>query len=600
MDLQAVNNTYLLLKRFRFPTGNTTKDAIAVTSPNGLTLVSLYTLMIQVTISQVWAASVLIGVAFFMRKTHTYNRGAATAGIYNASASQTSVLMLLARYLKPMKHEIWYLILWAVIAVVALAGISAASILIPRLLVIGHAAPVDASTVYFPGGILNNSELENTTTLARAFALTVPYYLRSAGQVGVTARNSVVVEQERNSNPNFVRVNYRYNVTAAEFGLQHAPGLVFYVEGSCYTEYGWLANPTDQTGGDIKDTYNQWGDPSKQVNVSGRYDGGPPFPFFKANYGISNPGIGNVSYSIVVSSLNRPSYTESTDPWYLTEPFNDSKHKFSNKVKAGRPALSCWETNKFHYHGKSVDMYQLNLIGLSGFASPDGKQTPFLTDILQSPFALPLMVNLGTGLGRSALRSASSSALGVAFNAGTSSIFEDLEYLVMASYIATKNLYVESTRFPSRGRDEIPDIARSLTSAATVDNSGPPRSGTGDFVITDPGITTLSVRALIAMPVAMVAAVGAVLLLGLLPSPWRVSNALNATVLYSHLHEREEKETGEDAEWDREGVVAFSPRKGEARLEPVYKERSDGKKAGYYWLPKQGKTERPGPPLVRE
>jgi hypothetical protein len=117
-----------------------------------------------------------------------------------------------------------------------------------------------------------------------------------------------------------------------------------------------------------------------------------------------------------------------------------------------------------------------------------------------------------------------------------------------------------------------------------VDNSGPPRPGTGDFVITDPGIATLSVRALIAIPVAMVAAVGTVLLLGLLPSPWRVSNALNATVLYSHLHEREEKEVGEDAEWDREGAVAFSLRNGEAQLEPVYRERSGEKKVGYYWF----------------
>jgi hypothetical protein len=314
MEAQAaVNNTFLFLLRFRFPTGNTTKDAIAVTSSSGLTLVSLYTLMIKITISQVWGAFVLLGVAFFMRKDHTHNRAAATAGIYNASHSQTSVVRLLISYLKPMKGEVWYPILWAVLALLAVAGISSGSLLIPRLLVIGHAAPVNASTVYFPGTLLNDTSVDGTT-IVRAFALKVPYFLRSAGQVAVTPQNSVVVEQESNTVLGFVRVNYRYNVTAAEFGLQHAPGLIFYVEGSCYTEYGWWTGTMDQTR--IQDTYNRWNDPlnDNQVNVSGIFDGGPPFPYFKSNLDITNPGVGNVSYSIVVSSLNRPSYTASADP----------------------------------------------------------------------------------------------------------------------------------------------------------------------------------------------------------------------------------------------------------------------------------------------
>jgi hypothetical protein len=417
-----------------------------------------------------------------------------------------------------------------------------------------------------------------------------------------------VVEQESSTEPGFVRINYRYNITAAEFGLQHAPGLIFYAEGSCYTEYGWLAGPTDTTGGDITDTYNRWNDSSdgNQIQVSGITDGGPPFAIFRGNSDIQNPGIGNTSYSIVVSSLNRPSYTASTDPWYLTTPSNGT---FGNLVKSGRPALSCWETNIFTYEGKSVDQFALNTLNLAPFASPDKVQPPFLTDIFNSLIDYPIIFHLGTGLGRSALRSASSSALGIAFNAGTSSIFQDLEFLVIASYIATRNMFLETTRFPLSGREEIPDVARSLISAPSIDNTGPPRSGTGDFVITDPGIATLSVQALIAIPLAMAAAVGAVLLLGLLPSPWRVSHALNATVLYSHLHEREEKEVGVDADWNREGTVAFSPRHGEAQITPVYWEPSGkmketgkgkGNKAGFYWLSNKGTKERPAPAPVRE
>lgn len=591
MDFQViVNNTYIILKRFRFPEGDTTRDAIAVTKPNGLILVSLYTLIVQATITQVWAAVVLLLAAFFMgKRQHSYNRAAATAGIYNASGSQTGVLTLLFSYLRPMKNEIWYPLLWAFLAVLALAGISAASILIPQLLVIGTAAPVNPSAVYFPTQLLNNTAIDLTTT-ARVASLIVPYYLRSAGQVEVTPRNNIFVEQERDNNPRFVRINYRYNITAADFALQNAAGLILYVEGSCYTEYGWLAGPTIPDV--IVDTYNLWDNPSNRVQVSGTTDGGPPFPNFNVNY-TTNPGIGNISYAIVPSSLNRYSYTESTDPWYATREVdsNDTNaNLFDFIVQSRRPALSCWESSSFNYNNKSVDMYDLHTLGISSFASPDGKQAPFLANVLQYLMGPTFIFNLGTGLGRSGLSSSSSSSLGIAFNAETASIFQDMEYLIMASYIGTRNMFVETTRFPRAGRSGIPDLARSPTNATEIDNSGAPRAGTGDFVVSNEGIMTLSVRSLIAIPLAMIAAVGAVLLLGLLPSPWRVSHALNATILYSYLHERqEEKENGEKADWNREGSVAFSPRNGVAQILPVYREKSvakseTGKRPGLHWL----------------
>ena len=578
----AIKDTYILLQRFQFPTGNTTKDAIAVSRSDGLILVSLYTLMIQVTISQVWAAFILLSVAFFMRKEHSHNRGAATTGIFNASASPVSVIKLLISYLKPMKSEVWYPIMWVIFALVAVAGISASSLLIPKLLDIGNAAPVNPAAVYFPGTLLNNSQLDNTTQ-ARGFALRVPYFLRSAGQVAVTPQNSIVVEAGSGTDRTNVLVNYRYNITAAEFGLQSAAGLVFNVEGSCHTEYGWLIAPKNESSGSTRDTYIRWrngsNDSSNIISVSGA-DNGPPFPWLKTRPYVDHSG--NYSYSVVVSARDRYSYTPSTDPWYSTSDASSISDTYNFIISPGRPALSCWETNLFTYNDKTVDVYQLNTIDLPPFASPDGKNSPFLTDILKAIIRQPTIVSLGTGLGRSALRSASSSALGTAFDARTSSIVQDLEYLIMASYIATKNVFVESTRFPIRGREDIPDIARSLTSDLTIDNSGPSRPGTGDFVITDPGITTLSVRALIAIPVAMAAAIATVLLLGLLPSPWRLSHALNATVLYSHLHEREEAH-GEKVGWNREGTVAYSLKEEKARIRPVYKKGRKGKGGGFFW-----------------
>lgn len=584
MDIQPVPNTYILLKRFQFPTGNTTRDAIAVSTSSGLILNSLYTLMVKVAIGQIWAVVVFLGTAYFIQKTHTYNRAAATAGVYNASASQTSVIKLLISYLKPMKKEIWYPIMWAVLAALAIAGTAAASTLIPRLLVLGHAAPVNPSTVYYPGTILNNEALTDNTTLARAFALTVPMFLRAAGQVEVTPQNSIMVEQENSTDPNFVRINYSYNITAAEFGLQYAPNLIFYATGSCYTEKSWLVSSTE-TDGTTTDTYARWNNnATKYLVESSGSNGGPPFAYFMGlqDSGSTDTNAANVSYSIVVSSVDRPSYTASTDPWYLTVPSNTTdEYHFNFTVKAGRPALSCWETNVFTYKNKSADESNLNPLNISSFTASDINTPPFLVDIIQYMMSYPVIVQVGATLGRSNLKSATSSALGHAFNAGTSSILQDLRFLIMASYIATKNMYVETTRFPLNGRDGIPDVARSNLSALTADNSGPPRPGTGDFVITDPGVTTLSVQVLISIPVAMAAAVGAVFLLKYLPGPWQVSHALNATVLYSHLSHQEDLADGVDADWNRESAVATFQKHELASVKPVYHDSK--KKKGFRW-----------------
>jgi hypothetical protein len=614
MDLQGINNSYVLLQRFRFPVDNTTRDAIAVTAANGLHLVSLYTLIVKVALSQVWAAIVFLGVAIFIQKEHTYNRAAATVGLYNASSSQFGVIkLLIMTYLIPMKREIWYPILWVVLAGLTMAGSMAASILIPKFLVIGNAAPVNSSAVYFPGSVADGHEISNLTT-AKAFALTVPYFVRSAGQVELTPQNSIVVELENSTDPDFVRINYSYNITAADFGLQHAPGLILYVNGSCYTEYGWLAGPTIQNGDSFTDIYNLWnGSANIYTFNASTISGGPPFAFFKGTYDLNNSDYTNTSYAIVASSINRPSYTASTDPWYKTNPLPLNNSNYPYFVESGRPPLSCWETDRFIYNGISsfngmpISEWNLTDFNLSAFASLDsGTTTPFLADIIQSVMPYSMMVALGTGLGRSSLKSSTTSAVGYAFNAQTSSILQDLEYLIMASYIATKNIFVETTRFPQAGRDNtIPDVSRTPSSSPTWNNAAPPRPGTGDFVITDPGVATLSVQVLIAIPVAMAAAIGAVALLGLLPTPWKVSQALNATILYSHLHEHEERLFDEDAKWNREGTFAFTTKHGRALIGPRYevpkdkqkeeeevKEKEKGKKkgkgkwrkAGFYWL----------------
>jgi len=438
------------------------------------------------------------------------------------------------------------------------AGVaSSTSTLLPRLLQIGNAAPVNPSAVYVPNPAPNGTTL-NTTMIGRVFALGVPGALRAAGQVGIEP--NVMVEQETDASFGFVRVNYHYNITAAEFGLQNIPGLIFYVNESCYTEYGWFRG-TINDNASTTDVYHLWNDPNYLKQSSTR-DDGPPFPLFKSNR-TSGPILGNNSYAIVISSLDRFSYTPGTDPWYLTIPYNTSDSPYPFIVDTGRPALSWWETNIFHYQGKISDVWNINELH-PAFGS--SHSTPsFLADILQLSLNEPMITLIGTRLGRSALASSSSSALGVAFDANTSSIYRDLEYLAVASYIRTRDIFAETTRFSEQGREGIPDLAR--------DNDDKPRAETGDFVITSPNIATLSIRALIIVPAVTGGMVLVAFLFKRVLRSSDLSRALGATMLYSYLHELAGREGRESENWNREGDVAFSSQKAPARIMPVLHEK---------------------------
>ncbi|OCK89898.1 uncharacterized protein K441DRAFT_667014 [Cenococcum geophilum 1.58] len=172
---------------------------------------------------------------------------------------------------------------------------------------------------------------------------------------------------------------------------------------------------------------------------------------------------------------------------------------------------------------------------------------------------------IGTCLGRSALASSSSSALGVAFDANTSSIYRDLEYLAVASYVRTRDIFAETTRFGEQGREGIPDLAR--------DNDDKPRAETGDFVITSPNIATLSIRALIIVPAVTGGLVLVAFLFKRVLRSSDLSRALGATMLYSYLHELAGREGRESENWNREGDVAFSSQKVPARIMPVLHEK---------------------------
>ena len=137
------------------------------------------------------------------------------------------------------------------------------------------------------------------------------------------------------------------------------------------------------------------------------------------------------------------------------------------------------------------------------------------------------------------------SSLGEVFDAGGSSVFEDLQRLVFASYIATVNILTDSTLIPP-DRGDVSNIA--------IGPDGQPVPGVDAFVVYSSKIATLSVRALIIVPTITLAMFLVVFGLTNLPSPWYKVHALQATVLYSYQPQHANLA---GAIWKREGDTPY-------------------------------------------
>lgn len=403
-------------------------------------------------------------------------------------------------------------------------------------IIIGHAAPVSPTAIYIPKYLPNQTLEERTET----FALEVPAALRAAGSVqpidssigSLVSVDELETSEILENGERLARIGYRYSVSGLDFGLQRYPDLFFHVEGSCVTEYDWVT--FDKLGTNV---YHLWNNSTTVINVSSIYDGRIPLVFFQTPYVLddSKSTSTNTSFAAVISSYGKLSFSSSTDPWYLTEKSSDPGIPY--QVKRGRPALSCWQNDIWSYRGYNSSY---DLVGeLPGL---------HLSEVLLSIFSRflsgPKIVNLATKLGATALQSGST-ALGRILDAGSASIHSDLERLVLASYIATKNVLTDATLIPT---GTIPNLVE--------DSNGNIFPGVADFVVRSSSVSTLSIRALIIFPMLSVALLLIVFLVKNLQSPWYKVHALQATVLYSCLDEMT-MAAHQKKLWQRDSNVVF-------------------------------------------
>ncbi|MCJ1349353.1 hypothetical protein MMC31_007589 [Peltigera leucophlebia] len=557
--MEAERSTYLLWTRFSMPTKTGSRDAVSIPFEDSKKLLSAYTLMVEMIVLQVWTLIILAAISASMRKTHSPNIGVASAAIWNSQGSASTVLKLMAKYIFRMKHrrDRLYILLWGFTAMAFIAVGYVLSIWFPRFLLLGNGAPVNPKSIFVP----ENQGDSGFLTSFEVYSLGVPASLRAAGSVNVTTHQRVTVSDPLTSsgaNGTIKQVGYAYNITATDFGLQHAAGLILNVQGSCTTEYRWLTHSGLDDSNMWIDTYSLYGLESNSIALS-LYDGRPPIGYFQLGPQETET---NTSFSIAISSAGRNSFSEGHDPVYAT---NSSSKELSDvgigyTVMTRRPILSCWQNDIWSYKG-----HQSSISGLSslpGLKMPDGLVKYFFQRFL----GLPMIVTLGSKLGSRAIQSAST-ALEQTFDAGSASLERDLHQLVAASYIASKNILADTTT-----------VNANLTNTAIDPKTGTLYPGAADFIVTSSEIGTLSVKVLIIIPVILVLLFLIVIFLTNTPASWNKAQALQATIIYSCLDERSASRASGTWNGDSDVAYYYADVEHQAALAPEFT-----KDRGLFW-----------------
>ncbi|KAK5656884.1 hypothetical protein OQA88_4435 [Cercophora sp. LCS_1] len=485
--------SYLLLQPFDMPTSSGSIWAVAFSSNSGALVTAALSVMLTISFLCFW--NLVCFIALLSSNEKTRRRYAALVVLWNSN-DPWFAFNKLCYY----TYHYWsdtpnfrFGFLWTLVCLIVFGGSLALSVVGPSLVQIGNAAPVRPEITFYPV----NPRAGDSSGLLKVFGLRASSYLRALGSVeaaDVTKRKDVLVSTDKQLPPHgsepMTRLNYSYSIKGNEFGLQHGSELSLAVNGSCITEYEW-----DDGGNEADaDTYHLWGNSSRPFTVpldSVSLRSAPRASFlYHSDFQRQYDDNGNLSFAAIVWSAHRASIGSSQDdPWYATEkgaqdypvPFNAQFW-----VKRKRPALSCWQQDRWRYGEHETK----NVFGLREL--PNMKIPAALLDVLEVAVAVPMLVTLGNACGDSALRSRTTSPNGV-IDASASSIKSDLERLILASYVATQSVFLDTTMFQHDGNWD------NLLQGADKR----PLAGAGDFVIVSPEIQTFSMVGLIVIGVVL-------------------------------------------------------------------------------------------------
>ncbi|KAK2593617.1 hypothetical protein QQS21_008665 [Conoideocrella luteorostrata] len=497
--------TYQLWRWFKFPMESGSKDAIAVPATFASQLTAAYAIMMTMILGNFWTIVICVIVYFNWHKSTRLRPHPLFPTLWNQKAELFSSITETFKYsrrswsnredAKIHKDNIWLIPLLFLVSSVCV-GQKFMEILVPPLLTLGAAAPVNPDAIYFPRGYTEGESYQVTATRS---ILETPWALRALGSVDLgnkELREKVSVSEALSngvwaSDKPIQRVNYAYKVTGVDLGLQRYPTLLLSVTGSCVTEYGWF-NGTDRETPDLLiDRYNRFGNASVPVDVSildGRATVGRFFLGKLALEGTLKDS--NATWSAFVSSVQRKSFSSSSDPWYFTDKIATEKTGADYIVKEERPALSCWQDDVWSYNGRIS-----TVVGLNSKMLPGLELSVAMQEALSLNLNAPMIQQIGQSLGPSSLKSATST-IGQIFSAKDSGFQKDLERLVLASYIATTNILTDSTQYPAGAERELENLSRGA--------DGKIKDGVADFIVFSSDVSALSMAVVIAIPVLLI------------------------------------------------------------------------------------------------
>ena len=362
-------------------------------------------------------------------------------------------------------------LLFVCIALAMTIGNVLAGILIPVQLSIGNVAPVAKDAIFYPDvGYYAESKLSKIYSLKVSPALRA---LAATEGLTDTVRKRVNLEMDIAGGSG---LNYDYKVTGMDMGLLSDPKLYLEVKGACRTDYTWLLNSTDK--GDVYHPPD--GNGTFEVKRQPEVYVPPTAYFFTSTEGEESY---NVSYAMIINTAGLYSYTSSQDPWYITDE-TGTNESMPYRVRAGRPALTCWEAKTWHLNGEDVNCLKLKTLpGLK-------LHKLWAEDVFPMEFCTPRVVSVGWIVGSAALKSASyTQGPNFTLDAGASNIREDLERLVLASWFSIQNFLRDTTTYK---RGDLENLAKGP--------GGSVEAGSAQFILQSRDVDTLSVRILIAIP----------------------------------------------------------------------------------------------------
>ncbi|KAH8885293.1 hypothetical protein GQ53DRAFT_365477 [Thozetella sp. PMI_491] len=522
-------STYELGRLFWMPMEGGSQRAFSVSSYVAYYLISVYTILVTTMVVTLWC---LVFACFLYLRLRQNKQNATTTALWNKRYSIVESLLELLQYNKANNKrwkQAWFAPTLAVV-LTFLAGHIALSILVPSIILIDRAAPVNPNSVVVPNNKLAKDGDARRKT--QVFTADTPAIQRAVGSAQVApptvqSMTSVTMTSLGNNSNGEVmnRYEYSYSISGRDMGLQNFPTLMLAVTGACITEYGWL-NSTNQTL--ELDWYNSFGNTSNPMDspFGPAIDGDVPVAYFYPGpYENFTLWETNMTWAAYISSAYRYSYFPGTDPFYLTEQINEYDPNdlsiFPYAVKAGRPVLSCWEQNLWSYGDHtSNNTLQVNSDTLPGLGLPHSIQLIFARYL-----GIPKIVSVGGLLYLSSLQSGSRFSLGSTFDASQSSMLEDLKRLVLTAYIATTNMLTDTTLYA--------DVSPTLDNMAT-DKDGAVLDGVGDFVVWTGDVAALSLKYIILIP-SLALTMWLFLYIALHFTRLRLVRSLDASVLHETM-----------------------------------------------------------------